>query len=181
MNSVTAFHLTASVTVLKPDFKELPQSAVPATNPALRGSQSAVPATNSALQGRQSTAPATKSASHSLHLSRSQSESKITLPCLPRNLHLEVKPLRSLAPATKSQTVDHENTRFPLRLPRKVTTMSENAHGTTTRAQSRQAPAPATQILRACAAEMRLEDFERHECAVNSSELAGHGRAVTSI
>ena len=42
-------------------------------------------------------------------------------PRLPRNLHFEVKPLRSLVPVTKS-TLDHGNTRFPLRLPRSVTT-----------------------------------------------------------
>ena len=70
------------------------------------------------------------------------------------------------------------NTRFPLCLPRKVTTMYENAHGATTRAQSLEAPAAATQTLRACAVEIHFEDFERHECAVNSSELAGHGRAA---
>ena len=37
--------------------------------------------------------------------------------------------------------------RFPSRLPRKVTTTSENARGTTMRAQSREAPATDTQIL----------------------------------
>ena len=62
-----------------------------------------------------------------------------------------------------------QNTRFPQRLPRKVTTMSENARGATTRAQSRQAPALATQISRACAVEIHFEDFERRECAVHSS------------
>ena len=34
------------------------------------------------------------------------------------------------------------NTRFPLRLPRKVITKPENVHGTTTRAQPRRALAP---------------------------------------
>ena len=61
---------------------------------------------------------------------------------------------------------------------RKVTTISENVRGTTTRAQSRQAPAADTQILRACAVEMHFEDFERHECTVNSSEIAGPDRAT---
>ena len=70
----------------------------------------------------------------------------------------------SLAPATK-----------------KGTFMSENAHGATTRAQSRQAHAPTTQTLRACAVEVRFEDFERHECPVNSSELAGHAHATPLI
>ena len=43
--------------------------------------------------------------------------------CLPQNLRIEVKPLRSPA-------LDHQNTRFPLCLPRKVTTKSEKMHGT---------------------------------------------------
>ena len=67
---------------------------------------------------------------------------------------------------------------LPLRLPRKVTTMCENAHGAATRAQSRQARAPATQILRACAVEVHMDDVERHECTVNSNELAVHGRTL---
>ena len=46
------------------------------------------------------------------------------------------------------------------------------------RAQSIEAPAADTQIQRACAVEMRVDDFERHECAVNSSELAVHARAL---
>ena len=93
------------------------QSAVPATKSALRGSQSAVPATKSAHRGSQSAVPATKSAnephvqkskSHdSLRMSRNLSSSTITALSkvlhLPRNLHLEVKPLRSLAPVTKSR------------------------------------------------------------------------------
>ena len=58
--------------------------------------------------------------------------------------------------------------------------MCENAHGATTRAQSLEAQAAATQISRACAVEMHFEDFERRECIVNSSELAGHGRALFS-
>ena len=62
---------------------------------------------------------------------------------------------------------------FPLRLLRKVATRSENAHGTTRRAESRPAPAAAKQTLRACAVEIHFEEFERHECTVNSSELAG--------
>ena len=41
--------------------------------------------------------------------------------------------------------------------------MSENVHGATTRAQSRQAPAPAHQILRACTVERHFNDFARHE------------------
>ena len=56
--------------------------------------------------------------------------------------------------------------------------MYQNAHGTTTRAQSREAPAADTQILRACAVEVHIDDIENHECTVNSSELAVHGRAL---
>ena len=97
---------------------------------------------------------------------------------LPRNLHFP-------APANPHSRVHKvlrlpqslhfkvtKNTRFPLRLPRKVITKSENAHGTTTRAQSRRVPAPAHQILRACAVDMHFEDLEVNECTVSSSELA---------
>ena len=56
--------------------------------------------------------------------------------------------------------------------------MCENAHGATTRAQSLEAPAADTQIQRACAVGVRVDNFERRECIVNSSELAGHGRAA---
>ena len=59
-----------------------------------------------------------------------------------------------------------------------MTTMCENVHGTTTRAQSPEAPAADTQILRACAVEVHMDDVERHECTVNSNELAVHGRAL---
>ena len=56
--------------------------------------------------------------------------------------------------------------------------MCENAHGTATRGQSLEAPAADTQILRACAAEMHVDDLEGHECTVNSSGLAGHARVT---
>ena len=81
----------------------------------------------------------------------------------------------------EKSTLDHQSTRFPLCLPRKVTTRSENARGTTRRVQSRQAPPAPGQILRACAVERHFEDFERHECPVNSSELAGHVGATPRI
>ena len=42
-------------------------------------------------------------------------------------------------------------------------------------------PARAKQILRACAVEMHFEDFERHECTVNSIELAAHARATPRL
>ena len=54
--------------------------------------------------------------------------------------------------------------------------MYQNAHGTTTRAQSLEAPAAGPQILRACAVEMHIDDVERHECTVNSSELDADAR-----
>ena len=69
---------------------------------------------------------------------------------LPRKLHFEVKQLRSHAPVTK---VDFEAP------------------------QSLEAPAADTQILRACAVEMHMDDVERHECTVNS-ELSVHGRTL---
>ena len=74
--------------------------------------------------------------------------------------------------------MEHQSTRFPLRLPRKVITMCENARGTTTRAQSLEAPAANTQIQRACAVEVHIDDVERHECTANSNELAIHARAL---
>ena len=112
------------------------------------------------------------------HLSRNQSASKITMSkvlWLTRNLHFEAKSLRSLAPVTKSRLWTTK-TRCPLHLRRKVTTMCENEHGTTTKAQSLGAPAAGPQILRARAVEMHVDDFEKRECTANSSELAGHGR-----
>ena len=61
--------------------------------------------------------------------------------------------------------------------------MCENAHGATMRAQSLGAPAADAQIQRACdcAVEMHVDDFERHECTVNSSELAVHARALSDL
>ena len=46
-------------------------------------------------------------------------------------------------------------------------TKSESVHGTTTRAQSRKAPARA----QACAVEMHIEVFEVNECTVNSKRI----------
>ena len=88
---------------------------------------------------------------------------------LVRNLQFEAKPLRSLAAVMKKSSLDHQSTRFPpLRLPRKVAAVCENARGATTRAQSRQAPAAATQISRACAVEMHVDDFGRREFVAHS-------------
>ena len=95
---------------------------------------------------------------------------------LPPNQDVEVHQVLHL-PRHEKPTLEHQSTRFPLRLPRKVTTMCENARGATTRAQSLEAPAADTQIQRACTVGMHIDDVERHECTVNSSELAGHARA----
>ena len=104
----------------------------------------------------------------SLHLSRNQSSSKITaivqsaVPATKAVFRSKAAPI----PCTchEKSTLDQENTRFPSCLPRKVSTMCENVHGATTRAQSRQAPAAGTQILRACAVGVHVDDFERHQC-----------------
>ena len=56
--------------------------------------------------------------------------------------------------------------------------MCENAHGATTRAQSLEAPAADTQILRAYAVEKHIDDVERHECTVTSNELVVHAGAL---
>ena len=156
---------------------------------ALQGSQSAAPAMKSAHRGSQSAVPATKSANEP-HVQKS----RFTAPVTKSELLDDHHHAQSAAPATKTalrsktapspctchekSTLKHQNARFPLRLPRKVTTMCENAHGTTTRAQSSEAPAADTQIQQACAVEMHFEDFERHECTVNSNELAVHTRAL---
>ena len=128
---------------------------------------------------------------HSSHMPKSHN---CTAPVTKSELLDDHHHVQSAAPAAKTalrsktapipcvchekSTLEHQNTRFPLRLPRKVTTVCENAHGTTTRAQSLEAPAADTQIQRACAVEMHFDDFERHECTVNSSELAGHPRPL---
>ena len=76
---------------------------------------------------------------------------------LPRNLYIDIKPLRLLH---LSRKVDSTKTRG------KVITKAQNAHGTTTRAWSRRAPTPTHQILRACAVEMHFEDLEGIQCIV---------------
>ena len=85
----------------------------------------------------------------SSHLSRNLGTSKITTTSkvlrLPRNLHFEAKPLRSLAPATKS---DHHVRKCARR------------HNESAVATSGRCGQP---VLRACAIEVHFEDFERHE------------------
>ena len=104
---------------------------------------------------------------------------KVTLHCACHEI--KHRHVQSLAPATESahrskaasisftchekSTLDHQKRRFSLHLPRKVTTKSEHGHSTTTtRAQSRRAPARAQPILRACAVEMHFEDLQVNEC-----------------
>ena len=108
-------------------------------------------------------------------------KSQFTAPVTKSELLDDHHHAQSAAPATKtafrSKTPPIPCTcRFPLRLAREVTTMYQNAHGTTTRAQSPEAPAAGRQILRACAVEVHMDDVKNHECTVNSSELAAHAR-----
>ena len=119
------------------------QSAAPATKSALRGSPSAVP-TKSLPRGSLSAVSATKSANEP-HVQKS----RFTAPVTKSELLDDHHHVQSAAPATKTafrsktapipctchekSTLEHQNTRFSLRLPRKVTTMYQNAHGTTTR------------------------------------------------
>ena len=107
-------------------------------------------------------------------------KSRFTAPVTKSELLKDHHHVQSAVPATKiafrSKTapvpctchekslLEHQNTRFPLRLPRKVITMCENA---TTRAQLLEAPTAATQILRACAVEMHIG---------RCNELAGDAR-----
>ena len=106
------------------------------------------------------TAPVTKS-----ELVEDHHRVQSTLPATKTAFRSKTAPI----PCTchEKSTLKHENSRFPLHLPRKVTIMCGNAHDTTTRAQSLEAPARGTQTLRACAVEMRIDDVERHESTVN--------------
>ena len=97
----------------------------------------------------------------SLHLSRNLSSSTITTchencidplhACMSRKVEFGA-PKRevSLAPATKS---DHHERKMR-------TAPQQDERG------------------RACAVQMHIDNFERHECSVNSSELAAHARAL---
>ena len=122
------------------------------------------------------------SKSHSsLHLLRSLSSSTITTMskcCTCHEKCISKLKIRSLAPATTSRLWSTKARGFPCACHEMYVTMCENAHGTTTRAQSLEAPAADTQILRACAVEMHIDDVERHECTVNSNELAVHAGAL---
>ena len=107
--------------------------------------------------------------------------------CLSRNLHFEVHKFQSAPPATKSANAPHvEKLRFiaPVTPRRSHAPVTKSAPATKSDHHVRKctrgrfgAPAAATQISRACAVEMYLEDSERHERIANSSELAVHARA----
>ena len=146
-------------------------SAVPATKSALRGSKELrrAPATKSTLRGSQSAVLATKSRSPSAApATKSAIEPRVqklrfTAPVTKPELLDDHHHVQSAAPATKTacriktapipwachekSNLKHENMRFPLRLPRKVTIMRGNARDTTTRAQSLEAPAQGTQTF----------------------------------
>ena len=141
-----------------------------------KGPQSTAPATKSALQGPHKVLhlPPFLKTNH-MYLSRHQSTSKISTMS---KVH---------APATKSTSKQnrsdplracHEKVDFghqnevSLAPATQVTTVPKNAHGATTRVQSRQAPAATTQILRACAVDMHFEGSRGMNCTVNSNEVA---------
>ena len=106
---------------------------------------------------------------------------KVTIHC---TCH-EIRAPRRSPPCPKRCTchencISKQNSSDPLHLSRKVATMYQNAHGATTRAQSPEAPAAGPHLfvsLRSRSAHY-IDNVERHECTVNSSELAGHARAL---
>ena len=127
-----------------------------------RSTKYTAPATTCALQGPQSTAPGTISQNEPRHMSKTHDS-----PHLPRNqsmpkttamskvLRLRLKFYTSTSKCCDllhlSQKVDfrpHQNTRFPLRLPRKVITKSKNAHGTTRRERTSVKHRPAASVSR---------------------------------
>ena len=77
----------------------------------------------------------------SLHLSRTLRSLTITtmskVLCLPQKTAFRSITAPSPCTCHEKSTLEHQNTRFPLQLPRKVTIMCGNARDTTTRAQSR--------------------------------------------
>ena len=112
-------------------------SAAPSTKSTLRGSPTAVPATKCAHRGSQSAVPATKSANEP-HVQKSRFTAPVTKSGLLDDHH-HVQSAISAVPATKTtfrsktalipctchekSNLERQNTRFPLRLPQKVTTM----------------------------------------------------------
>ena len=97
---------------------------------------------------------------------------------LPRKLHIKIQitqPLPRRFAVIKSTSQDNikmPKRSFRSRCPPISSRPKVTLHCTCHKIR---APAPAHQILRACAVEMRFENYEVNECTVNSSELAGHG------
>ena len=178
-----------------------PHSTAPATKSALQGPQSQVTApcleictsrTQRFTSRRPAKAIRTKSTSaNNIKMPTSENKPHVQKVTTHRVCHenQDHHHAQSTAPATKSLhrrkatpiscachekfNIDHQSTRFPLRLPGKVVTKSKkcaqhNNESTT---------------LRACAVEMHFEDLEVNECTVNSSELAAnadeHPRSTT--
>ena len=131
-----------------------------------RGSQSAARATKSANEPHVQKLRFINRTCHEIRAARR------SRPCPKYCTRHKICTLRSkTAPVTKFD-VEPPKHEVSLALATKSDRMYEHAHGTTTRAQSREALAPATQISRACAVQMHFDDCGRHECTVNSSELA---------
>lgn len=78
---------------------------------------------------------------------------------LPRNLQIEVQPSRS--PATKSRLRTTKTRRFPCACHKKWCSRGK-------------CPLQPTRLREPPALEVHFENLERHECAANSLELAGH-------
>ena len=68
--------------------------------------------------------------------------SRFTATNLPRKLHFEALTAPISCACHEKSTLDHQSTRFPLRLPRKVATMSENARAQRERSPEKHPPLP---------------------------------------
>ena len=153
------------------------KSAVPVTKSALRGAPSAAPGTKSALRGSQSAVPVTKPANEP-----QVQTPEFTAPVTKSERLEDHHHVQSAAPATKSafrskaapipcachekSTLERQSTRFPCQ--------KMSAAPRRQRSRDKRPRAPS-------AVEMHFEDFERHECTVNSSELAAHARATPRL
>ena len=108
------------------------------------------------------------------HLSRNLSSSTITT--MSKVLHLP--PAQSKTAPTPSTCHEKSTKEAPKHEVSLAPATNSDHHVPKCGAQSLEAPAAATQIQRACAVEMHFEDFERHECTLNSKEVAVHARAL---
>ena len=130
-----------------------PQSTGPSTKSALQGPQNTLP--KYCICYEICTSRSTKYCTcHKMYTQGPQSTAPATIsengPHVQKSRFTTHRHVQSIAPATKSahqhqtapisctcqkkSTLDHQNTRFPLRLARKVITKSKNAHLATTRA-----------------------------------------------